>query len=89
MSADSVAQPTTGLGTEFTAITAAVVGGISIFGGSGSVLGAMIGAVFLSVIATGLPTTGLGTNWQNFATGVILIGAIGLDVARRRRPISP
>jgi ABC-type xylose transport system permease subunit len=31
----------------------------------------------------------LGTNWQNFATGVILIGAIGLDVARRRRPISP
>ncbi|MEU7838853.1 MULTISPECIES: ABC transporter permease [unclassified Nonomuraea] len=84
MASQGVAQPTTGNGAELSAIAAAVIGGTSIFGGSGSPLGAMLGVLFLTIITVGVVVVGFGANWQSLAIGIILVIAIGADVARRR-----
>jgi len=83
--AQFTAQPTTGTGAELTAIAAAVIGGTSVFGGSGSPLGTMLGVVFLTVATTGLVSIGLGANWQTALVGIVLISAIAVDAWRRRR----
>lgn len=68
-----------GSGLELSAVAAAVVGGIAIFGGSGSILGATIGAVLLITINRALPILGIQDFWQRAVVGVLIIGAIVLD----------
>lgn len=70
---------TAGTGYEFTVITAAVVGGVAIFGGSGSVYGAAIGAVLLGCITSSLIVLRVDAFWQQAAVGALLLGAIALD----------
>jgi rhamnose transport system permease protein len=60
-------------------VAAAVVGGVAIFGGSGSVLGAAIGAALLVTINRALPILGVPDFWQQAVVGVLIIGAIVLD----------
>ncbi len=74
-----------GTGVELRAITAAVIGGVSFTGGTGTVLGAVLGALFLAFVNNGLIILGVAPSWQNVVVGVILIASIIIDVASARR----
>lgn len=68
-----------GSGFELEAVGAAVIGGVAIFGGSGSVFGAAIGAFLLMTINRALPVLGVDDFWQRAVVGAMIIGAIILD----------
>ncbi|MEV0609830.1 ABC transporter permease [Polymorphospora rubra] len=70
-----------GLGIELNVVAAVVVGGVAIFGGSGSVYGAALGAVLLTTIGSALPVLGVTPFWQRAAVGALILAAIGLDRA--------
>ena len=78
-------QPGTGAGLELDAIGGVFVGGVSATGGYGSVLGTLAGVFVIVLLKTGLPYVGLQANWQQIITGLVLIGAVMIDVAKRRR----
>jgi fructose transport system permease protein len=61
------------------AITAAVIGGISLFGGRGSILGTMFGALIVGVVSMGLNMLGADPQWKVLLTGVLIISAVALD----------
>lgn len=66
-------------------ITAVVIGGTSLFGGRGSVLGTLVGALIVGVLRNGLTLVGIDNLYQNIATGVLVIAAVALDQLSRRR----
>ncbi|WP_034621819.1 ABC transporter permease [Cellulomonas sp. URHE0023] len=68
-----------GTGLELQAVAAAVIGGVAIFGGSGTVAGAALGAVLLATIDRALPILGIPDFWQQAVVGALIIGAIVLD----------
>lgn len=68
-----------GSGMELEAVAAVVIGGVAIFGGSGTVWGAAIGAVLLVTINRALPILGIPDFWQRAVVGALIIGAIVLD----------
>ncbi|WP_049566565.1 ABC transporter permease [Streptomyces sp. SBT349] len=68
-----------GTGMELNIVAAVVVGGVAIFGGSGSVYGAALGALLLTVINNALPVLGIDQFWQRAIVGVLIIAAIALD----------
>ncbi len=76
-----------GIGLELDAIGGAIIGGTSMTGGSGSIIGSMIGIMILALLKNGLPKIGLTGDWQHVITGIILIGAIWFDVIRNRKKI--
>jgi ribose/xylose/arabinose/galactoside ABC-type transport system permease subunit len=78
------AQADTGRGWELDAIAAAVIGGTSLSGGSGSVLGVLIGACIMGVIKNGLVLMRVSSYWQTAIIGVIIVLAVVLDRAKRR-----
>lgn len=61
------------------AITATVIGGISLFGGRGSILGTLFGAMIVGVVSMGLNMLGADPQWKVLLTGVLIIGAVGVD----------
>jgi ribose/xylose/arabinose/galactoside ABC-type transport system permease subunit len=73
-----------GSGWELTVIAGVVVGGVSLFGGAGTMAGGIVGVLLLQVVSSGLVVIGVSSNWQQIAVGVIMVLAVGLDVARRR-----
>jgi ribose transport system permease protein len=79
------AQPALGQGYELDAIAAAVIGGTSLSGGEGSILGTVIGAFIISTLTNGLRILSVPQEWQIVVTGGIVILAVYLDVVRRRR----
>lgn len=79
------AQPSLGLGYELDAIAAAVIGGTSLSGGEGSILGTVIGAFIISTLTNGLRIMSVPQEWQIVVTGGIVILAVYLDVIRRRQ----
>jgi ribose transport system permease protein len=84
----NVGQPEIGVGWELDVIASTVIGGVSLFGGVGTVVGTFLGLLLMQVIRTGLVTTGVNTHWQTVAVGVIMILAVGLDLWRRKAKIS-
>lgn len=84
MASLSSATTSIGQGWELSVIAGVVVGGVSLFGGVGTVVGAVAGVLLLQVVQSGLVVTGLSPNWQNVAVGVIMVAAVGFDIARRR-----
>jgi ribose transport system permease protein len=78
------AQPSLGVGYEMDAIAAAVIGGASLSGGEGSILGTIIGAFIITVLTNGLRILSVPQEWQMVVTGLIVIGAVYLDMVRRR-----
>lgn len=76
---------TVGTGLELRVITACIVGGASLSGGEGSVLGAFLGALFMGMLANALNLLGVDVYYQNFVTGLILILAVVFDVLNERR----
>jgi len=79
------AQPSLGQGYELDAIAAAVIGGTSLAGGEGTILGTVIGAFIISVLTNGLRILSVPQEWQTVVTGAIIILAVYLDVIRRRQ----
>ena len=68
-----------GINSELNVVAAVVVGGVAIFGGSGSVYGAALGAMLLTTIDAALPVLGVNPFWQRAAVGALILAAIGLD----------
>lgn len=78
-----------GTGYELEAVAAAVVGGVAIVGGSGTIWGVALGAFFLATISSALPVLGVPSLWQQALVGIFIVGAILLDrvlfITRSRR----
>ena len=77
------AQPALGLGYELEAIAAVVIGGTSLAGGRGTVLGTLIGALIMSVLTNGLRVMSVAPEWQTVVTGAIIVAAVYADQLRR------
>jgi ribose transport system permease protein len=81
----SSAQPALGSGYELDAIAAAVIGGTSLSGGEGTIVGTIIGALLISTLTNGLRILAVPQEWQMVVTGGIVILAVFLDMLRRRQ----
>jgi ribose/xylose/arabinose/galactoside ABC-type transport system permease subunit len=75
-------SPTMGTGFELTAISAVVIGGTSLTGGRGSILGTIVGSLVMSTLANGLIILGISTDVQIVLTGIVLVGAVLLSIQR-------
>jgi len=78
-------QPAGGDGYELLAIGAVVIGGTSLFGGEGNIIGTLIGALLVTTIRNGLNILGVYAFWQYVVNGLIIISAVAVDQLRRRR----
>jgi ribose/xylose/arabinose/galactoside ABC-type transport system permease subunit len=81
----TVGDPTTALGKELDVIAAVVIGGGSLSGGTGSILGSIIGAFLMSVLSNGCTLTGVPNYVQEIIVGAIIVAAVGVDEWRKRR----
>ncbi|MFJ6687768.1 multiple monosaccharide ABC transporter permease [Streptomyces sp. NPDC091294] len=81
----NAASPKAGLNFELEAIAASFIGGASMSGGVGTVLGAIIGGLVLGVLNNGMNLVGIGTDWQQVIKGLVLLAAVGFDVWNKRR----
>lgn len=79
------ASPDFGIGTELTAGAAVLLGGTSFLGGRGSLLGTLLGVLFLGMLQNGVTLEGISPYWGNVVSGVVLIAAIGIDRLRTGR----
>jgi ribose transport system permease protein len=80
-----IGQPTAGQGYELEAIAAVVIGGGSLTGGEGSVLGTLIGAFVMGLLSNGSDLLGVSPYWQQAIIGAVIIAAVGFDELRKRR----
>ncbi|MCU1403557.1 MAG: Monosaccharide transporter rane protein family, partial [Microbacteriaceae bacterium] len=79
------AQPQLGAGYELQAIAAVIIGGTSLLGGRGSIMGTLIGALIMSVLINGLRIMSIQTEWQNVVVGAVILVAVFTDSLRQRR----
>ena len=77
--------PGSGAGFELDAIGGAIVGGVSASGGVGTITGAFLGVLVITLMKVGLPFIGLQANWQQIFTGLVLIGAVLIDVVKKKK----
>ncbi len=77
-------QPGSGAGFELEAIGGAIIGGVSMTGGVGSITGTLAGVFVICLLKTGLPFIGLTANWQQIAIGFVLIAAVLVDILKRK-----
>ncbi|MGI9256258.1 MAG: ABC transporter permease [Salinispira sp.] len=77
--------PAQGQGFELFAIAGAVIGGTSLAGGVGTIFGTIIGVFIMSVLSVGLPSMDLQAHYQTFFTGIVVVGAVLLDMYRNKR----
>ncbi len=78
------ALPSFGNGYEFIALAAAIIGGTALSGGSGSIFGAALGALIISLIVNGIAHLGIPTYWSATVTGTIIIMAVAIDYISKR-----
>lgn len=78
-------DPTAGITYELTAITAAIIGGTNLFGGRGSILGTMIGAMIMGVLQNGLNLLAVQSYYQQMAIGGVLVLAVFIDQFQQRQ----
>ncbi len=78
-------QPQLGMGYELQAIAAVIIGGTSLLGGRGSILGTVIGALIMSVLINGLRIMAIQSEWQTVVVGVVVLVAVFADNLRKRR----
>jgi ribose/xylose/arabinose/galactoside ABC-type transport system permease subunit len=79
------AQPTAGTMYELDAIAATVIGGTSLLGGEGTLMGALIGALIMGVLRNGLNLLNVSSFFQQVVIGVVIIGAVLIDMGLKRR----
>src|SRR5690606_23674048 len=76
------AQPQIGMGYELQAIAAVIIGGTSLLGGRGSIIGTVIGALIMSVLVNGLSILSIQTEWRNIVVGVVVLLAAFFESLR-------
>lgn len=76
-------QPVVGQGYEGDAVAAAVLGGVSISGGQGNIIGALLGAVIIGILTNGLNIWGINSYWQSIIKGTIILAAVIMDVVSK------
>ncbi|MGB3681768.1 MAG: ABC transporter permease [Rubrobacteraceae bacterium] len=81
----ATALPSVGVGLELSAIGAVIIGGASLFGGVGTILGAVLGATLLGLVENGLVLLGVSTFWQQAVTGAIIILAVAFNTYSQRQ----
>ena len=79
------AQTNTGAGYEFEGIFASVIGGVSMAGGEGNVLGALIGALIVAILRNGLNLNGVNSFWQQVILGILIVLVVYIDSLRTRK----
>jgi fructose transport system permease protein len=84
ISRTSVGDPNAGLTENLEAITAVVLGGTSLFGGRGTIIGTLIGALIIGVLRNGLVLMGVASTYQILITGILVILAVSVDQLARR-----
>lgn len=77
-------DPSAGTNYNLDAIAAAVIGGASLFGGEGTIIGGLIGALLMELISNGSDLLNVSNFWQDFILGVVIIAAVAYDQLRRR-----
>jgi ribose transport system permease protein len=85
MSASSVIWGITGLELTFDTIVAVVIGGVSLFGGKGSIIGVLLGVLIIGVLNNGMNMAGMNIFTQYLVKGAVMLIAVGIDAWRRRR----
>jgi ribose transport system permease protein len=80
----SSAQPTIGIGYELRVIAACIIGGVSLFGGAGSIAGTFVGSAFMVVLDNAMTMAHISAYWKQAILGVIIIIAVIIDLARKR-----
>jgi ribose transport system permease protein len=80
----NVGSPIAGVGYELNAIAAVIIGGTSLSGGKGSIIGTLVGACILQVLSTGLQLFGIGDNFKPIVIGLVIVLAVVLDSYRDR-----
>jgi fructose transport system permease protein len=80
----NAASPNSGIDANLDSITAVVIGGTSLFGGRGTVIGSLIGALIVGVFRNGLLLAGVNPNYQTLAIGILVILAVSVDQWIRR-----
>jgi len=83
-----VAAPTAAVGYELDIIAAAIIGGTSLFGGEGSMVGVLLGAMLLQILRSGFVSLGFSAYWQTVAIGAMILAAILWDYWRRRKAVA-
>lgn len=78
-------HPNSGQGLEMVAISAVIIGGTSLFGGVGTILGTLFGAVLLNMITNSIVLMGVDLYWQNIVVGAVIVLAVIIDQIRRTR----
>ena len=78
------AEPQIGVGWELDVIASVVIGGVSFFGGVGTVIGTFFGCLLMQVVRSGLVVVKVSAHWQNAAVGMLLIAAVVADKLRRQ-----
>ena len=81
----SSGQPTTGANWVMPCITAAIIGGTSLSGGEGSILGTVLGALFMGVLANGIVHMDISPYWERIIIGLVVVLAVVIDVLRTRK----
>jgi len=82
------AQPIAGMSYELDAIAAVVIGGTSLLGGTGSIVGTLIGALIMAVLRNGLNLLGVSSYVQQIAIGTVIVAAVLIDMTLRRRALA-
>ena len=82
------AQPTAGQNYEMDAIASCFIGGASAYGGTGTVSGAVVGAIFMGVLNNGMSILGVDMNWQRAVKGLVLLSAVIFDVVSKKKKAS-
>jgi len=85
----TVADPGSGTGEELRLIAACIIGGASLKGGKGTVLGGLLGLIFVGFINNGMVLLRVPVYWQNLAMGIILLLAVGFDTFSQRYQVRP
>jgi ribose/xylose/arabinose/galactoside ABC-type transport system permease subunit/acetyl esterase/lipase len=80
----NMTSATTGPGTEFLCLTAAIIGGVSMMGGKGNVSGLVVGIFIMQIIANGMQLAGWGSYQQYIVKGIILLAAVSFDVIKNK-----
>lgn len=81
----SYVQGVTGTGLELTVISAVIIGGAALFGGSGTMWGTIIGVAFIGLLQNILNINGISSFWQTVVTGLVIVAAVAADTWQRRR----
>ncbi len=80
-------QPNIGDGFELQVIASAIIGGTSLFGGAGTILGTALGALFMNILSNGMTLIRVSAYWQKFVIGFVIILAVAIDQYKRSRKV--